>query len=269
MTIKISVIIPTFNRGQTTLLAAINSALNQTYKPFEIIVCDDGSTDNTKNILDLNYTSNQIRYIYCGKNGRPSIPRNIGIKKAKGNWIAFLDSDDIWLQNKLETQVNFVKINKLSVICSNSNTGENQLYFRKNISNINLSILLKYNPIITSTVLIKKKEIERANYFPEKFIFKGIEDYLLWFKVCINQDFFYQDISLSVYSKSSFDRISYSTKIIIIFKYFITINFFIYILIINRRLPIVLKLFKIIFDKFVDNLKRIMGKNGCKDLPLK
>ena len=116
MTIKISVIIPTFNRGQTTLLAAINSALNQTYKPFEIIVCDDGSTDNTKNILDLNYISNQIRYIYCGKNGRPSIPRNIGIKKAKGNWIAFLDSEDIWLQNKLETQVNFVKINKLSAI---------------------------------------------------------------------------------------------------------------------------------------------------------
>jgi hypothetical protein len=108
--------------------------------------------------------------------------------------------------------------------------------------------------------LIKKKEIEQANYFPEKFIFKAIEDYLLWFKVCINQDFFYQDISLSVYSKSSFDRISYSTKIIIIFKYFITINFFIYILIINRRLPIVLKLFKIIFDKFVDNLKN----NGQK-----
>ena len=120
MNIKISVIIPTFNRANSYLLRAINSVLSQSYKPLEILICDDGSTDNTKAIID-SLDSNLVKYLYCGRNKRPSVPRNIGIKKAKGNWIAFLDSDDYWYENKLEVQVKILKKEStINAICSNA-----------------------------------------------------------------------------------------------------------------------------------------------------
>ena len=80
--INISVIIPTYNRGNSTLTKAIESALNQTYMPFEILVCDDGSSDNTYDVIK-SLNNPKIKYIDCGRNGRPSVPRNIGIKRSK------------------------------------------------------------------------------------------------------------------------------------------------------------------------------------------
>ncbi len=108
----ISVVVPTYNRAQQ-LVATINSILAQTYRRFEIVVIDDGSTDRTgqeiesiissQNSQDGGYAP-QIRYIYQSNKGQ-SAARNNGIAEAAGNWIAFLDSDDIWLPDKLAWQV--------------------------------------------------------------------------------------------------------------------------------------------------------------------
>ncbi|MGA1871245.1 MAG: glycosyltransferase family 2 protein [bacterium] len=98
---KVSVIIPTYNRSQF-ITHAIDSVLSQTYHDIEIIIVDDGSTDNTKKIL-INY-NNRIKYIYQENQG-VAAARNTGIKNAKGKYIAFLDSDDMWLPQKLEQQV--------------------------------------------------------------------------------------------------------------------------------------------------------------------
>jgi glycosyltransferase involved in cell wall biosynthesis len=99
----ISVIIPTYNYAKY-LPQAIESVLNQTLKNFEIIVVDDGSTDNTKDVLKPYRSS--IRYIYQQNKGLPSA-KNTGIKASHGEFIAFLDSDDLWLPEKLELQKRF------------------------------------------------------------------------------------------------------------------------------------------------------------------
>ena len=104
--VKISVIIPNYNRSEL-LKKAITSVLNQSYAVLEILVCDDGSTDNSKEVIEQ-FNNQTIKWIDCGKNGRPAIPRNIGVKKAKGNYIAFLDNDDEWLPTKIEEQVKVI-----------------------------------------------------------------------------------------------------------------------------------------------------------------
>ncbi len=101
---KVSVIIATYNRTHF-VCEAIESVLNQTFPDFEIIVIDDGSIDNTKQVLEK-YAS-RIQYIFQENKGRAEA-RNTGIKNAKCEYIAFLDDDDIWLPNKLEKQVIFL-----------------------------------------------------------------------------------------------------------------------------------------------------------------
>lgn len=104
--VVVSVIIPTFNRGHL-LKKTIDSVLIQTYQNFEIIIIDDGSTDNSEEIV-CGIRDERIKYIKHGKNKGPSAARNTGIKSAKGKYIAFLDSDVIWLRDKLEKQVNIL-----------------------------------------------------------------------------------------------------------------------------------------------------------------
>lgn len=112
----VSVIIPTYNRAKF-ITQSIDSVLSQTYKNFEIIVVDDGSTDNTKETL-IPYRD-KIRYIYQRNHGA-SAARNTGIKHARGKYVAFLDSDDLWLPQKLEKQVRILDKNKdIGLVYSN------------------------------------------------------------------------------------------------------------------------------------------------------
>ena len=99
----ISVIIPTYNR-ENSILRSVQSVLNQTYKDLEVIVVDDGSTDNTKEILK-SINDKRLRYFKYKKNKGQSFARNYGSKKARGDIICFQDSDDEWLKHKLEFQM--------------------------------------------------------------------------------------------------------------------------------------------------------------------
>jgi glycosyltransferase involved in cell wall biosynthesis len=100
----VSVIIPTYNRANF-VVEAIESVLAQTYKNFEIIVVDDGSTDGTEKTLEP--YRDRIVYIYQENQG-PAAARNAGIRRATGQYIAFLDSDDLWMRDKLELQVEYL-----------------------------------------------------------------------------------------------------------------------------------------------------------------
>lgn len=97
----VSVVIPVFNRGRE-VVAAVESALAQTWPHKEIIVVDDGSTDHTADRLKA--FGSQIRYVHQ-ENGGPAVARNTGIGLAAGSWVAFLDSDDLWMPSKLASQM--------------------------------------------------------------------------------------------------------------------------------------------------------------------
>src|SRR5680860_1084245 len=102
-----SVIIPTYNRAKD-IDQCLSSLLAQTYKNFEVIVCDDGSTDNTKDIVESYKDRLNIRYDWSENWGGPARPRNRGIKLSQADWICFLDSDDWWCPNKLEECVKYL-----------------------------------------------------------------------------------------------------------------------------------------------------------------
>lgn len=110
---QVSVIIPTFNRAQT-LTTAIQSVLHQSFQDFELIIVDDGSTDDTTRVLQP-YESSIIYYFQ--QNGGVSSARNAGIELATGEFIAFLDSDDLWLNKKLEHQIAFFERDSQAVAC--------------------------------------------------------------------------------------------------------------------------------------------------------
>jgi len=109
----VSVIIPTYNRAHL-VGRAIRSVLNQTYQDFEIIVVDDGSTDNTEEVVK-SFNDPRIRYIRHEENRGGSAARNTGIRAARGEYIAFLDDDDYWLPTKLDKQVQVAKKSSPSV----------------------------------------------------------------------------------------------------------------------------------------------------------
>ncbi len=114
--LKISIVITSYNKAQF-IEETINSALNQTFKDHEIVFVDDGSTDNTKEILGK--YKNKIKYYYK-KNGGHSDAKNYGVRKARGKYIAFLDGDDVWFQDKLES--NYAVLNEdpaISLVYSN------------------------------------------------------------------------------------------------------------------------------------------------------
>jgi glycosyltransferase involved in cell wall biosynthesis len=179
---KISVIIPTYNRSEF-ILKAINSVKNQTFKVDEIIVVNDGSSDETiqilENIKDINVIST--------KNLGVSNARNIGIKNAKNNWITFLDSDDIWKEDKLEKQINFHKTNPDILF---SYTNETWIYNNKEVNkgksnkkyggNI-FDKIIKKCFIGASTTMINKKVFEDVGIFDTNL--KVCEDYDLWLRI--------------------------------------------------------------------------------------
>jgi len=106
----VSVVIPTHNR-RDLIGETIRSVLNQTFEDFEVLVVDNGSTDDTEQVV-RNFRDPRIRYIYQENTGGPAGPRNTGIRQSRGKYIAFLDSDDVWMPNKLEREIALLESNR-------------------------------------------------------------------------------------------------------------------------------------------------------------
>jgi len=175
---KVSVIIPTYNRAKY-LPKAIDSVLNQTYQDFEIIIVDDGSIDNTKDIL-AKYDG-KIRYFYQENKG-PSAARNLGIKKACGEYVAFLDADDIWFPDKLDKQLgifnNDDKIglvhSQMYVISNNNLASLSQNIKPKRLPGSSFAELLFYGSGPPSTFMVKHKCFKKTGLFDKNL--KTLED---------------------------------------------------------------------------------------------
>ncbi|MCR5546727.1 MAG: glycosyltransferase [Lachnospiraceae bacterium] len=173
---SVSIIMPTYNRGEK-LLNTIPKILNQTYDSFELIVVDDGSDDNTKEVLQM-FGDDRIKYLKLEKNGGQAAARNAGIKQASFNYIAFADSDDFWDERKLEIQMDkFIK-EKESGFCYCAYTyhdEEDKTYTvpKKEISKVRKEgyiypELLRRNLVGTPSLIVKKECIDAIGGFNEE-----------------------------------------------------------------------------------------------------
>lgn len=196
--ITISVVIPTYNRSEW-VCDAIDSVLAQTKLEYicEIIVVDDGSTDNTRDILNAKYSSNGlVKYIFK-KNGGVSSARNLGMNLSKGNWIALLDSDDEWLPNKIEEQVKILKANEeIDFLGTNADNEELNILFRKVKHLYKASVYdlcIKAFPV-TPSMLFKKEVYQETHGFNEKK--KYYEDAEFCLEVCQKFNFYHLPVSL-------------------------------------------------------------------------
>jgi glycosyltransferase involved in cell wall biosynthesis len=183
----ISVIIPTWNRA-ATLRAAVESALAQSLPVLEVLVCDDGSTDGSQALVDrISARDPRTRWLDGPRAGRPAIPRNRGIRASRGEWLAFLDSDDAWLPNKLAVQLEAAGRLRCDAVCSNAvrlvaGIEAGSLLDWKE-ETLNLSDLLQVNRVICSSSVVRRSLMLRTGGFPESAEMKAIEDYGLWLRI--------------------------------------------------------------------------------------
>lgn len=192
----VSVIIPTYNRGWA-IRDAVDSVLNQDFSDYELIIIDDGSTDNTMQILDR--YGDKIVVLYQENKG-VSAARNRGIAAASGQFIAFLDSDDIWLPKKLSIQIDFFKSNPDALICQ---TGEvwirngirvNPKDRHKKLSGMIFEPSLSLCLVSPSAVMMKRHLFETTGLFDENL--PACEDYDLWLRIASWCPIFLVDIPL-------------------------------------------------------------------------
>jgi glycosyltransferase involved in cell wall biosynthesis len=194
----ISVIIPTYNRA-IWLKEAIESVLNQTYKQFELIVVDDGSTDTTRELLQQ--YGPELAVLLAGHGG-PSAARNCGIAAARGGYIAFLDSDDVWLPDKLRAQMLFFQDHPEARVCQTeeiwirNGLRVNPMQKHKKYSGWIFEQCLPLCIVSPSSVMIERSVFERVGLFDETFL--ACEDYDLWLRIAAHFPIFLLDTPLII-----------------------------------------------------------------------
>lgn len=211
---SVSVIMPAFNAGKT-IESAILSVLSQTYRDFELIIVNDCSTDDTEKIINkFKEKDERIVYIKNEQNSGVSYSRNNAIKYAKGKWIAFLDSDDIWIKDKLEKQINLAEKNSDAVLVYTASSfitanGEPYLYVLHAKEKINYKTLLKKNLVSCSSVMVKKAIVEKIEMPSDKMS----EDYYVWLQILKEYKYAYGiDEPLLVYRLSQKSKSSNRIK---------------------------------------------------------
>jgi glycosyltransferase involved in cell wall biosynthesis len=204
----VSVIITTFNR-KTKVKQALDSVLRQSHKADEIILVDDGSGDGTQDSIIKDYP--QIRYTWQENKGI-SQARNRGIRLASSNWLAFLDSDDTWLDNKLEKQISALKEDPEYKICYS-----NELWIRHGKRVNQRLVHQKYGGdifrhclplciISPSSVLINRSLFKKIGYFDRDL--PACEDYDLWLRICAFFPVLYLNVPLIVKYGGHEDQLS-------------------------------------------------------------
>jgi len=203
----VSVIIPTYN-SSTTLLQALESVLNQTYKDLEVIVVDDGSTDDTRKTLELYINEKKITYLYQENQGC-GVARNYGASIAKGEYLAFLDSDDYWHVEKLQKQIDEFAKNPSAVMCYTESYVIDP--FQKLIWDVvrtsqgrprtgKVLPFLIFNDFITlSSSMVKISTFKHVGGFVKEYDLMMFADYDLWLKLAPLGDFCFVPTPLMFY----------------------------------------------------------------------
>lgn len=197
---RFSIIIPTYNRAHL-ITETIDSVINQTYSDWELILIDDGSTDNTKEVISKFIKQDlRIRYLFQ-ENAERSVARNNGINHVKGDWICFLDSDDLFASNHLEGVHNFIQINNIKTgllftgfIQKNNDT---TVSYPNNVETNKMQDYFFRNPVNPTRVCIKS-EIAKSHRFREDAII--VEDTLYWIEVCLKHKVYPINQNTAIYN---------------------------------------------------------------------
>ena len=208
---------PSYNTGKF-IQETINSVKNQTYNNWELIIVDDGSTDNTDEVVRA-IKDDRIKYIKNKVNKGAAISRNIALREAKGKWIAFLDSDDLWKEDKLEKQIKFMEDNNYYFsytnyieIDENSNFNGRKITGPQKITRIGM---FNYCWPGCLTVMYDSKRIGLIQIED----IKKNNDYAMWLKVCKKVDCYLLNEDLAMYRKRTGSISNHSYKTLIKWHY--------------------------------------------------
>ncbi len=209
----VSIIMPTYNYAQF-IGDAIRSVTNQTYKNWELIVIDNYSEDNTEEIVN-SFNDSRIKYIKFRNNGIIGASRNLGIKESIGEWVAFLDSDDVWHPLKLE------KVNQVIIVDSDAilichkgrqiKDGVPGKILKSGpfFNNMYDRLLFKGNILSTSALVVKREKLLSTGGFSEEKEFVTVEDYEYWMRLAkVGKFHFINDILVEfhIHSKNGHSK---------------------------------------------------------------
>ena len=202
----VSVIIPTYNSANF-IAETIESVLSQTYQDWEMLIVDDGSSDNTL-LVARSYKAkdSRIKIFSLGHNsGGPATPRNYGIRLAQGDYIAFLDSDDLWLPQKLQKQIRFLEENEdiflLYAQCIIQRGGE-QLRIepgRPKAGYIFNHLFIHFNIIDCLTVVMRNRREKNVYFFDEDVRLISVEDYAMWLSIALKEKISFLSEPMAIY----------------------------------------------------------------------
>lgn len=203
----VSIIMPSYNTAQY-ITETIESVLKQTYTNWELIIVDDCSADNTDDVVRPHLSDERIRYLKNEKNSGAAVSRNRALREAKGKWIAFLDSDDLWIPEKLEKQISFMEKNDYHF--SYTNYAEIDIKGKRN------GITVTGPKRITKTgmynycwpgCLTVMYDAEYVGIIQIADIKKN-NDYAMWLKVCQKVDCYLLDEELALYRRGRAGSVS-------------------------------------------------------------
>ncbi|MDP4127677.1 MAG: glycosyltransferase [Bacillota bacterium] len=196
---KVSVIMAAYN-GEETIKESIDSILRQTHEALELIVVDDGSTDNTVSIV-TSISDDRVLLLQCKNSGSPAAPRNAGIKKATGDFITFCDQDDLWYPKKIEKQLKAYEhvkhLSDVGIVFSSANLiDEAGKKVDENVTKFSGFLpadkahnkMLGGDYIIACSALVPKSTMDEVGLLDEALV--GVDDYDLWLRITENYGVF-------------------------------------------------------------------------------
>lgn len=196
----VSIIMPSYNTAHF-IAESIRSVQSQSYTEWELIIVDDGSTDDTDNVVRQYLTDNRIRYLKNNINSGAALSRNRALREAKGKWIAFLDSDDLWEPQKLEKQIAFMRDNSYHFSYTNyAEVDENSVPNGKKVTGpakITKQGMYNYCWMGCLTVMYDRNIVGLIQIAD----IKKNNDYAMWLKVCQKTDCYLLDECLASYRR--------------------------------------------------------------------
>ena len=186
---RVSVVIPTYNRAND-VVRCLDSLVAQTFRDFEVLVCDDGSTDNTAQMVERYRDKLDVRYYWAENFGGPARPRNAGVRLARGPYVAFLDSDDWWSPDKLAESVSRLDAGADLVyhdMYVAASAGQRVFWRKRGARALRTplfdDLIANGNAICNSSVVVRRELLLRIEGFSEEHALIAWEDYDAWLRI--------------------------------------------------------------------------------------